>query len=147
MLRLDRQRLAETRLPFRTELETRFADVDAQGHLNNAAIAVLLQEARIRYAFATIGPGMARDYGIVVGSIFIDYAGELFFPDPVEVDLGLLEIGRTSFVVGNVVRQKGRIAVYAEVALILTGKDGPMPIPDSVRVHFERDRIVPAVLT
>ena len=142
MLRLDRQRLARADLPFRTEMQTRFDDVDQQGHLNNAAIAVLLQEARIRYAHACFVPGLMRDYGIVVGSIFIDYAGELLFPDPVEIGIGVLEIGRSSFVLGNVARQCGRIATFAEVALILTDRTGPVPLPDDARAELERGRIV-----
>ena len=114
MLRLDRQRLAEADMPFRTEMQTRFDDVDQQGHINNAAVAVLLQ----------------------------DYAGELLFPDPVEIGIGVLEIGRSSFVLGNVARQRGRIATFAEVALIFTDRTGPVPLPDDARAELERGRIV-----
>ena len=141
MLRLDRQRLAEAAMPYRTGLQSRFDDVDMQGHLNNAAIAVLLQEARIRYAHDRFGAALAERYSIVVGSIFIDYAGELLFPGTIEIGVGVLEIGRSSFVLGNVACQNGSIATFAEVALILTDRARPVTIPDDIRARMERDRI------
>jgi acyl-CoA thioester hydrolase len=118
----------------------RIGDLDVQGHVNNVAVAAILQEARGGFNKRLLAHHL-DGHGLVVGSLFIDYAGEMHFPDPVEVSVGVLEIGRSSFVLGQVARQRGRIAAYAEMALVVTAGGRGAPIPGPMRAALE-DAIV-----
>jgi acyl-CoA thioester hydrolase len=143
MLRLDRRRLDAASFPVRIEIATRFDDLDLQGHVNNVAVAVILQEARGRFNQQFIAGLLGTGRGMVVGSLFIDYAAEMYAPDPVDVRTGVLDIGRSSFTLGQVARQRGRTTAYAEVAMVITGSEGATPIPDAARNALQAARIVP----
>ena len=138
MARIDRSRLDGATLPISITVATRFTDMDVLGHVNNAAAAVLLQEARAGLNRAA-GYSDVRD-GLrpVVASLTIEYAGEMHHPAPVVIETGVLSVGRTSLVVGQVGRQDGRITLYAETVLVMTDGKRPTPIPDALRAAYER---------
>jgi acyl-CoA thioester hydrolase len=144
MYRLDRARLTSATFAETVTLETRFDDLDMQRHINNVAVAVLFQEARGRFNQARIAGHIPAGGGIAVGSLFIDYAGQMFWPDPVEISTGVLEIGRSSYVLGQVARQRGVATAFAEVALVMTGPDGATPIGEAARAVLEGLKITVA---
>ena len=133
MARIDRQRLDTATFPVTSAIQTRFTDLDTQGHVNNAAAAVILQEARVALnrtaGFSEIRAGLRP----VVAALHIEYVDEMHHHAPVEVSTGLLAIGRTSVVVGQKARQEGRTTLYAETVLVMTTADGPTEIPPALR--------------
>ena len=137
MVRLDRQRLQNATFPEKVEIPTRFDDLDVQGHVNNVAVAVLFQEARGRFNKGHVAGWLKDGLGLVVGSLFIDYAGSMFYPDPVEIETGVLEISTKSYALGQVARQNGRIAAFAEVTLVVTENGRAAVMPDELRVALE----------
>jgi acyl-CoA thioester hydrolase len=142
--RIDRRRLDGADFPTSMTIATRFSDLDVQGHVNNAAAAVLLQEARAGLNRAAAVSELREGLRPVVASLLIEYAGEMHHPEPVEIATGVLEIGRTSVLIGQVGRQGGRTTLYAETVLVMTAGAGPTPIPDSLRAAYERATIRPA---
>lgn len=141
MARLDRARLDAADFPVTCEVATRYTDLDPQGHVNNSAVAVILQEARGKMEEAAGTLEYFREHKSVVVSLSIEYAAELFFPDPVVVSTGVLHLGRTSLTMGQVARQRGRTAAYAEIVLVFADENGPKPIPEEMRAGYERMRI------
>lgn len=141
MIRLDRRRLDAATFPDRLEVATRIDDLDTQGHVNNVAVAVILQEARGRFDKRLLGTHL-DGRGLVVGSLLIDYAGEMYFPEPIEVSVGVLEIGRSSFLLGQVARQNGRTTAYAEAALVLTEAGQAAPLTAAMRSALSAAMIV-----
>ncbi|HMP55355.1 MAG TPA: hotdog domain-containing protein [Novosphingobium sp.] len=137
MSRLDRERLDRAAFPTRLRIEPRFSDLDRIDHINNVAIADLLQEGRFRFSFDN---GMAGGPGrhLVVAATITEYADDLLYGSPVEVCTGVLAVGRTSFRLAQVIRQDGRTAVYAEAAQVVRGDAGPMPVPDDWRAKLDR---------
>jgi acyl-CoA thioester hydrolase len=138
MARIDRARLDAATFPVTLAVPTRYADIDVQGHVNNVAAAVILQEARVQFNTTA---GLRMELGglrVMVAAIAIEYAGEMHHPDPVEVGTGIVAMGRTSVTMAQVARQNGRTALYAETVLVLADADGPAPIPASLREAFER---------
>jgi acyl-CoA thioester hydrolase len=113
-----------------------------QRHVNNVAVSVLLQEGRSRFNQARMAAFFAEGGGVSVGSQFIDFAGQMFWPDPVEISTGVLEIGRSSYVLGQIIRQNGRVAAFSEVALVSTGPHGSAPLGAAARAALEGARIV-----
>lgn len=145
MARIDRSRLDGAAFPTSMTVATRFSDIDVLGHVNNAAAAILLQEARGGLNPQAASISDLRDgLRTVVASLTIEYAGEMHYPAPVVIETGVLSVGRTSLVVGQVCRQHGRITLYAETVLVMTDGKRPTLIPDSSRAAYERALIRPA---
>lgn len=143
MARIDRRRLDGAAFPTTMTVATRFSDVDPQGHINNAAAAVLLQEARADLNRSAGVSELREGLRPVVASLTIEYAGEMHHPAPVEIATGVLSIGRTSLVIGQLGRQGGRPALYAETVLVMLDGQGPAPIPDALRAAYARATIRP----
>jgi len=136
-MRIDRARLQQDILPFTFQMQTRYDDLDKVGHVNNVAVAALFQEGRNRFIYA-FDLMKAAPCPLVVASLNIEFAADLFHPEPVDISVGVLEVGRTSFRLGQVARQNGRIAAYAEVVQVARGDTGSIALPDVWRPILER---------
>jgi len=139
-MRIDRARLEHGVFAHRFEIGTRFSDMDKVGHVNNVAVTDLLQEGRNRFIHA-LKLMDAAPCGLVVASLNVEFAGDLFHPAPVEISVGVLEIGRSSWRIGEVIRQHGRITVYAEVVQVARNDGGATAIPEAWRPLLEAARI------
>jgi acyl-CoA thioester hydrolase len=142
MRRLDRQRLDAAEFPVVTEIPIRYDDLDSLNHVNNAAAAVLLQEARGQFGHsAGLHELMGRDLRTIVAALAIEFSDEMLFPGVVVIRTGVLDIGRTSLLVGQRGQQDARTTLYAETVLVMSDDDGPTPIPPPIRAAFESLRI------
>jgi len=137
MTRLDRTRLEGGTFPFHCEIPTRYADIDQLGHVNNVALAEILQEARLRFilAFDLIGASRCQ---LVIAASHIEFSQELLYPDPVHVAVGVLEVGRTSYRYGQIASQNGRAGAYAEVVQVTRVGPGPVPLPEDWHAKLAR---------
>ncbi len=131
-MRIDRTRLQPGNFPFCYQMQTRFDDLDLVGHVNNVAIAAIFQEGRNRFINA-YDLMKTASCSVVVATMNIEFAADLFHPDPVEVSVGLLEVGRSSFRFGQMTQQNGRITAYAEVVLVARDNTGSVALPDAWR--------------
>lgn len=141
MQRIDRTRLDAARFAETLELETRFDDLDTQMHANNAAVAVFLQEGRARFNQRVVKEHLGEGVGMVVGAIHIEYASSIYWPGAVEIDTGVIEIGRSSYSIGQVIRQNGKTCVYAETRMVAAGSEGGVPFTDAARAAMEEAMI------
>ena len=64
---------------FATSEHLRFADVDANGHVNNGAFIELLENARVSYLRQIVRSGLPR-FRLVIGRIEADFKRQMFFP-------------------------------------------------------------------
>ena len=85
---------------FATEEHLRFADVDANGHINNGAFLQLLENARVSYMRAIIRSGLPR-FRVVVGRLEIDFKRQMFFPGRATACARLLEVHERKCVIGH----------------------------------------------
>ena len=139
-MRIDRARLQREAFPFSCEIATRFSDLDVLGHVNNVAAGAILQEGRNRFIHACELFKLARTQ-LVVASTLIEYADDLLHPEPVEVCVGVLDIGRSSLRLGQIALQNGRIGVYAEIVQVTRDERGATPLPEAWRSPLEAMRI------
>jgi acyl-CoA thioester hydrolase len=137
MARIDRAALDKATFPASVSIPTRFADLDFQGHVNNAAVPVILQEARVDFNKALDMRGHLGRLRPMVAGISIEYAAELTHPGEIEILTGISKIGRTSFTLQQVARQNGRSAIYAEATLVIADANGTAPLPDGLRRNLE----------
>ena len=138
MARIDRKRLDAATYAVSLDVPTRYDDVDMQGHVNNAAAVVILQEARANF---NVQAGMREHlagYRMMVAGLTVEYAGENHHPGIVTVSTGVLAVGRTSFTLGQVARQNGRSTLYAQATMVMADANGPAPIPDAMRAAYQR---------
>lgn len=76
----------------------RYADLDPQQHVNNAAVVTYLESARIGYYQAIgIWDGVSiRQIGMVVASLHVDYLRPIRFGTKVSVGVAVRHIGNKS---------------------------------------------------
>jgi acyl-CoA thioester hydrolase len=79
-------------------VEVRYNDLDPQGHVNNAAYMVYLEQARARYMqHLGLWDGESfLDLGIILAEAKITYRAPVFFGQPVRVGVSVTYIGNKS---------------------------------------------------
>jgi acyl-CoA thioester hydrolase len=139
--RIDRQRLDAATWPSTYRMPVRFVDIDTQRHVNNSGAVVYLQEGRIAFD-AELEMHHDPGEGTVVVSAMVEYADEMLWPGEVEVDTGVVDIGRTSFTLAQRIRQSGKSCIFALVSLVRVGPSGTEPLTPGMREKLERGRLI-----
>ena len=84
------------------EIDVRFADTDAMGHVNNAVYLTYCEMARIRYwtdvTGEPIAPGHEGAESLILAEARITYRAPVFHGERVTVETRATSLGRTSFV-------------------------------------------------
>ncbi|KAB7644387.1 acyl-CoA thioesterase [Polymorphobacter fuscus] len=124
--------------PWSVVMETRFADMDVNRHLNNVAITRFFEEARIRFNWHLISPGKADARPrYLVAHVAVDYLGEGAYPAPVTMTYAVGGIGRSSFRCLMGMFQNGACIALCDSVLVHRGPDGPAPLPEELRIRLE----------
>jgi acyl-CoA thioester hydrolase len=85
---------------FATSEHLRFADVDANGHVNNGAFIELLENARVSYLRQIVRSGLPR-FRLVIGRIEADFKRQMFFPGTATACARLIEAHPRKVVIGQ----------------------------------------------
>ncbi|RAJ23126.1 acyl-CoA thioesterase [Pedobacter cryoconitis] len=81
---------------YKTQIETRFADFDMLGHVNNAVYFTYLEIARTKYWNNAISWNW-KETGVVIAQASMDYISPIFIEDKVSIYVRTSRIGNTSF--------------------------------------------------
>lgn len=127
---------------FVTDVRVRYSDLDAQGHVNNARVLTLLEEARVDWLYAD-APRHGADQlvqALVVATLTIQYRRPIPFGPPARVSLGVLDVGGASFTVDYVVTSGDEVAATASTVLVAVGVgDGrPLRLGERERAYLSR---------
>ena len=115
--------------PHRTTDTIRFADLDPQGHVNNAVFATYFETGRVAmFRNPDLGIGVPDGTFMLVRSE-IDFLRELRWPGTVEIGTALVEFGRTSFKIGQVIFSGGACAASGRFVMVLLEKSTRRPRP------------------
>ena len=128
--------LDPARYPFTHTATTRFADVDPNRHLNNVALAAMMEDARVRFNLAIGSAIKIGERRAMVASIGMDYLAQGHFPDPVSVHCAIESIGRTSWTIIQLLAQNGAPVALARSVLVAIADDRPTPVADDDRVQL-----------
>jgi acyl-CoA thioester hydrolase len=116
--------------PARASAEIRYADLDRQGHVNNAVFATYSEIGRVAFLYDQEEPLAPEGCSFVVARLAINFREELFWPGTVEIGTGVVGIGRTSFTLVQGLYAEGRCVATTEGVLVLLGRSRePMPLP------------------
>ncbi len=85
---------------FSTSEHLRFADVDANGHVNNGAFIELLENARVSYLKQIVRSGLPC-FRLVIGRIEADFKRQMFYPGTATACARLIEAHERKVVIGQ----------------------------------------------
>ena len=85
---------------FSTSENLRFADVDANGHINNGAFIELLENALVCYLRQIVRSGLPR-FRLVIGRIEADFKRQMFYPGSATACARLIEAHDRKCVIGQ----------------------------------------------
>ena len=121
--------LESARYPFHCSIETRFSDLDLNQHLNNVSLVGLLEEGRVRYHRAAGNGGPNMQLSPMVASLAVEFLGQSYFPDPLEMRVAVGPLGRTSYTLYQLVTQQSRVIAFAQAVMVSMASDRPTELP------------------
>ena len=89
---LKTQRVLED-YPSRTSTDIRYADLDRQGHVNNAVFATFSEVGRVAFMYDPERPLVSEGRSFVIARLLIDFRAELFWPGTVDIGTGVVRVG------------------------------------------------------
>lgn len=141
-MRADPARTRSSAYRWALTLPTRFGDMDANGHLNNVAIARLFEEARVQFNWQSAALFAGQRPRLLAAHVAIDYLAEGRYPGDVVVHLAVGQIGTSSFRMAKAAFQDGRaIALCDSVLAHRSESGGPEPLPQALRTRLEAYRL------
>lgn len=118
---------------FTTDVQVRFRDIDAYGHVNNAVYVTYLEQARVEYLRTVLGIDI-DELDVVLASLSVDYREPVTDADSVEVAIDVPELGRSSVPMEYEIRDEGVVAVAESVLVTYDFEsDSSKPIPEEWR--------------
>lgn len=122
--------------PIAGKVQARYADMDANAHLNNLALESLHEDARA-VLNAQVFPGVydpsTRALRLVTSQNVVHFLAEAHWPAVIDTGVGVGRIGRTSFVASSALFRDGVCISVCDTVLVAVGHDGPVPIPEFAR--------------
>lgn len=80
-----------------TDIQVRFGDTDALGHVNNAAFAAYAEVARLDF-LSRLGSSVRS---LILASLYVDYRRQVAYDDRVHVDTWVDRLGKSSITLGQ----------------------------------------------
>lgn len=107
---------------FRTtlDIQLRFSDTDALGHVNNAAYLSYLELARIEYVVRLFGISDWRQFEFILARVEIDYRSPAVMGDAIVVATRVSRLGGASFDMEYRITEKktGRLVAKAKTVQV-----------------------------
>ena len=103
-----------------SEVQVRFSDTDALGHVNNAVYLSYLESARVDYLCELLGAKKIEELGVIIARVEIDYKSPAFHHETLRVGCRVEEIGGSSIRMDYRVEDKetGRLVALAKSVLV-----------------------------
>ena len=138
-------RLDAASYPVRIELQTRFQDMDINGHLNNVAFAALFESGRVLLN-REIRPWEERPANerTMVAAVEINYLAEGNFPDPVQIATGIGRLGTSSWTIVQAMFQNGGCIATCDTVVVCRTDGQVMPLRAEMVAELEAKLATPA---
>jgi acyl-CoA thioester hydrolase len=103
-----------------SDVQVRFSDTDALGHVNNAVYLSYLESARVDYLRELLGAKKIEELGVIIARVEIDYKSPAFHHETMRVGCRVEEIGGSSIKMDYRVedRDTGRLVALAKSVLV-----------------------------
>jgi len=123
---------------FELEIEPRYNETDAMGHIGNTTLPVWFEHAR-NPLFKLCHPSLTReDWPLIVAKVEINYRQQTYYDYPVTVKSWVKSIGDKSFIFYQELYQQGKLTATGETVLVWFdyASSTTKAIPDEVRVRL-----------
>ena len=138
MAKPESWRLELAAYPVILENDTRFQDMDVNGHLNNVAFASLFENARVQlHRKARPWSERPKNERTMVASVEINYLREGNFPAPVTIGSGIGRIGNSSWVVVQAMFQKGECIGTCDSVIVCRTDNQSKPLRAELVAELE----------
>lgn len=107
----------------------RLADIDHQGHVNNAVHAVLYTNGRHDFIQRHLRAQLADGDALAMVKVAIEYLSEMHYPGEVECGTHVRRVGRSSIAFGQALFKDGKCAAVAEAVMVLLDAKTRRPKP------------------
>ncbi len=102
----------------------RWSDQDPNGHVNNAQIVTLIEEARVKWRLAAIAEGgLEPNFVALVANINLDYRRPVHFGPELVVAVGVRAVGARSYTLHFSAHQSGDQVFEATTVMVAMGAD------------------------
>jgi len=128
--------------PFSHRTETRFADVDLLGHINNVAMAGLFEHGRGLFNHSMAVQRRTEEQRWLIARVELNYLAEAHFPEHVFIASGISRIGTSSWDIASAAFQNDECKAVCITTIVLTDKQGATPIGEDLRKEFKRLSVV-----
>ena len=115
--------------PYRLTDNVRFADLDANQHVNNAVYATYFETGRVTLMKDRSLGMMPDGLAWIMVRLDIHFRAELRWPGVIELGLGVSKLGRTSVTFDQVVFSQGSCVASARSITVLIGEATRKPTP------------------
>ena len=120
--------------PYRLSDNVRFADLDPNGHVNNAVYASYFETGRVTLVKDRSMGLMPAGLGWIMVRLDIHFRAELHWPNTIELGLGVVKLGRTSVTFEQVVFSNGKCIASATSVGVLLDEATRRPAPLTAEV-------------
>lgn len=131
---------------FVTSENLRFADVDANGHINNGAFIELLENARVSYLRQIVrqfggGGGLPR-FRLVIGRIEADFKRQMFYPGTATACARIVEAHQRKVVIGQALFDgEGNCTAVQKVIMVSLNEETHKSTPFDPVVRAALDKL------
>lgn len=126
---------------FSTSENLRFADVDANGHVNNGAFIELLENARVSYLRQIVRSGLPR-FRLVIGRIEADFKRQMFYPGTAIACARMIEAHERKCVIGQgLFDGEGNCTAVQRVVMVSLNEESHRSTPFASEVRAMLDRL------
>lgn len=124
----------------------RYADTDANGHINNSTFSVLCESGRVDLFTRELNPTLPPGVFFVIARLAIDFRAELHYPGRIRTGTWITRIGLSSLGLAQAIVAEGRIVGEAEGVCVLMDEATrrAAPLPADTRLAAERLLLAPA---
>lgn len=117
---------------FTYEMDVRWRELDALGHVNNAQFLSYVEETRVQWFNTMQDIWQHPDCSPVVAAIHVDFRQPLHWPERIQVELFAVKRGGKSVTIGHrITAADANQKVYAEgyTVLVWVDRDGRSVLP------------------
>ena len=109
----------------RVEVQMRFADTDALGHINNGSFVIYAETARLEF-LKVLGSAVRS---LILAHLSIDFRQQVRFGEPIEVETWVERVGTTSVTMRQAVLASGATAAEVRSVVVYFDYDAQRPQP------------------
>ena len=120
---------------FTYQVEPRFSETDALGHINNTIVPNWFEHGRMPI-FQLFNPDLSlAKWNLILKKMDVDFVAQIYLFFPVEIRSWITAIGNTSFGVHQEVWQKGELVAQGDCVMVHFDYENQSkaPIPNEVR--------------